>query len=101
MTVLNGEKYCADASWHYNHASFLNMDFSWETGPHDPLLSHDVSLDVNVYTWNSLITDRSLGHGMFGNSPSWHTHTQLGLFPFRVWAQKPPITHRMGLGNWS
>jgi hypothetical protein len=28
MTVLNGEKYCADASWHYNHASFLNMDFS-------------------------------------------------------------------------
>jgi hypothetical protein len=90
-------KYCGYASGHYRHASCTDRR-TFQPGLHisphclNPLLTHDVSIDVNVYTWNSLITDRALGHGKFSSAETLrlhihtHTHTQtrVGLLPFRV-----------------
>jgi hypothetical protein len=42
----------------------------------NPLLTH-VSPDLNVCTWDTLVTNRALGHGKFSNSQTLrlHVHT--------------------------
>jgi hypothetical protein len=82
------KEYCVYASGHCNRGPYTERKNFYRYGFISlekldlkispclkPLLTHDVRLDVSVYTWDSLVTDRAGPREIlkFGNPLSLHT----------------------------